>query len=113
MPYKSEKIKLNDTQDRRKKLSEAQRDEIRELYSSGCFSLNNLAQRFCVSKKTILLTVNSESMERVKQYRKEHWKQWQRTGEEWNKVQREHRAYKHELYKAGLLTDENSNFTNS
>lgn len=32
MPYKSEKIPLNEKQDRRRKLTSEQKDEIRELY---------------------------------------------------------------------------------
>ena len=105
MPYKSEKIKLNETQDRRKKLAEKQRSEIKDLYATGGYSLNKLAKMFEVSKKTILLIVNPESAARAKQYRKDNWKEWQRKGEEWNAIQREHRAYKHKLYKAGELQD--------
>lgn len=107
MPYKSEKIKLNETQDRRKKLTENQREEIKELYSTGCYSLNDLAKQYDVSKKTILLIVNKESAERAKEYRKEHWREWQRKGEEWNEIVRKHRAYKQELYKEGKLKEEN------
>ena len=106
MPYKSEKIKLKGLQDRRKRLTDEQREEIKELYGTGCYSLNNLAKRFEVSKKTILLIVNENSAERAKQYRKEHWKEWQRTGEEWNETVRKHRKYKQELYKQGELKDE-------
>ena len=106
MPYKSEKIKLKGLQDRRKRLTDEQREEIKELYRTGCYSLNNLAKRFEVSKKTILLIVNENSAERAKQYRKEHWKEWQRTGEEWNETVRKHRKYKQELYKQGELKDE-------
>lgn len=106
MPYKSEKIKLKGLQDRRKKLTDEQREEIKELYGTGCYSLNGLAQRFNVSKKTILLIVNSDSAEKAKQYRKEHWKEWQRTGEEWNETVRKYRKYKQELYKNGKLKDE-------
>ena len=106
MPYKSEKIKLKGLQDRRKRLTDEQREEIKELYGTGCYSLNNLAKRFEVSKKTILLIVNENSAERAKQYRKEHWKEWQRTGEEWNETVRKHRKYKQELYKEGKLKDE-------
>ena len=105
MPYKSEKIKLKGLQDRRKKLTDEQRIEIRKLYGTGCYSLNGLAKRFEVSKKTILLIVNEDSAERAKQYRKEHWREWQRTGEEWNEIVREHRKYKQELYKEGKLKD--------
>ena len=106
MPYKSEKIKLKGLQDRRKRLTDKQREEIRSLYGTGLYSLNDLAKRFVVSKKTILLIVNNDSAERAKQYRKEHWKEWQRTGEEWNETVREHRKYKQDLYKEGKLTDD-------
>ena len=103
MPYKSEKMHLSESQDRRKKLTAEQKTEIVSLYETGLFSLNQLAKQFEVSKKTILLIVNPESAAKAKQYRKEHWKQWQRTGEEWNAIQREHRTYKQKLYKDGEL----------
>ena len=106
MPYKSEKIKLQGLQDRRKKLTDEQREKIKELYGTGLYSLNDLAKRFEVSKKTILLTVNPESAENAKRYRKENWKEWQRKGEEWNKTVKEHRAYKHQLYKEGKLKED-------
>lgn len=106
MPYKSEKIKLKGLQDRRKKLTDEQREEIKRLYGTGCYSLNGLAKRFEVSKKTILLIVNENSAEKAKQYRKENWREWQRTGEEWNETVREHRKYKQTLYKEGKLKDE-------
>lgn len=106
MPYKSEKIKLNETQDRRKKLTIEQREQIKGLYGTGLYSLNDLAKKFIVSKKTILLIVNPDSADKAKQYRKKHWKDWQRKGEEWNKIQREHRKYKQELYKDGKLKED-------
>ena len=108
MPYKSEKIKLKGLQDRRKRLTDEQRKEIKELYGTGCYSLNGLAKRFEVSKKTILLIVNEESAERAKQYRKEHWREWQRKGEEHNKAINNTRKYKQELYKSGKLKEEDS-----
>lgn len=106
MPYKSEKIKLKGLQDRRKRLTDKQRKEIRELYGTGFYSLNDLAKKFNVSKKTILLIVNSESAEKAKQYRKEHWKDWQRKGEEHNEAIKKTRHYKHQLYKDGKLKEE-------
>lgn len=102
----SEKIKLSEQQDRRKKLMEQDKEKIKDLYSTGLYSLNDLARRFKVSNKTILLTVNPNSAMKAKEYRKEHWRNWQRTGEEWNRIQREHRAYKQELYKQGKLMQE-------
>lgn len=106
MPYKSEKIKLEGLQDRRKRLTDKQKEDIKELYGTGLYSLNDLAKKFGCSKKTVLLIVNPESAEKAKQYRKEHWREWQRKGEEWNETVREHRKYKHELYKEGKLKEE-------
>lgn len=105
MPYKSEKMKLTETQDRRKRLTNGQREEIRELYGTGCYSLNDLAKKYNVSKKTILLIVNKDSAEKARQYRKEHWKEWQRKGEEHNEAIRKTRKYKQELYLKGELKE--------
>lgn len=105
MPYKSEKFKLQGLQDRRKKLTDSQREEIKELYGTGFYSLNDLAKKFNVSKKSILLIVNEESAKRAKQYRKEHWKEWQRKGKEHNEAIKKTRHYKNELYKSGKLKD--------
>lgn len=106
MPYKSEKIKLSGLQDRRKRLTDEQRKEIDILYGTGVYSLNDLAKKFGVSKKTILLIVNKDSAEKAKQYRKDHWRDWQRTGEEWNETVRNYRKYKQELYKDRKLKED-------
>ena len=106
MPYKSEKIKLKGLQDRRKRLTDEQRNEIKKLYETGFYSLNDLAKKFNVSKKTILLIVNSDSAERAKQYRKDHWKDWQRHGKEHNEAINNTRKYKQRLYKNGELKEE-------
>lgn len=110
MPYKSEKIKLKETQDRRKRLTTDQRKEIEELYSTGCYSLNDLAKMYEVSKKTVLLIVNKESAERAKEYRKEHWQEWARKGKEHAEAIKKTRRYKQELYLKGeLIEDETEN----
>lgn len=112
MPYKSEKIKLQGLQDRRKRLTDEQREKIRELYGTGLYSLNGLAKDFKVSKKTILLIVNRDSAEKAKRYRKEHWKEWQRKGEEHNRAIKNTRQYKNRLYKEGKLKEDDSEFAN-
>lgn len=106
MPYKSEKIKLPEKYDRRRKLSSENKEEIKLLYSKGGYSLNGLAKKYGVSKKTILLIVNAKSAKKDRQYRKEHWREWQKKGEEWNAAQREHRSYKQKLYISGVLNEE-------
>lgn len=98
MPYKSEKIRLQGMQDRRRKLTDEQKIEIVRQYRSGYGSLNTLAKHFGVSKKTILILVNPKSAENSKQYIKVHWKDYQHDKEQRNKIMREHRHYKHELY---------------
>lgn len=105
MPYKSEKIKLKGLQDRRKRLTDEQRKEIKKLYETGFYSLNDLAKKFNVSKKSILLIVNKDSAEKAKQYRKDHWKEWQRKGREHNEAINNTRKYKQKLYKEGELKE--------
>ena len=107
MPYKSEKIKLPKELDRRVKLTDKQREEIKDLYGTSSYSLNGLAKQFGVSKKTILLIVNEESAERAKQYRKEHWKEFQSTKEEHREAIKKTRKYKHSLMLEGKLKEEN------
>ena len=107
MPYKSEKIKLPKELDRRVKLTDEQRDTIKELYSTGGYSLNGLAKQFGVSKKTILLIVNEESAERAKQYRKEHWKDFQSPKEKHREAIKKTRHYKQSLMLEGKLKEEN------
>ena len=106
MPYKSEKIKLSETQDRRRKLTTQQRKEIEELYGTGNYSLSKLAEKYNVSKKTILLIVNKESSERAKQYRKEHWRDFKGTKEEHREAIKKTRHYKHQLMLNGELKED-------
>ena len=109
MPYKSEKIKLSETQDRRRRLTTDQQEEIRKLYSTGLYSWRQLAGMFRCSKSRIGQIVNPEREAKCKARIKEHWKDYQQTGEEWNAIQREHRAYKHKLYVEGKLSETKQN----
>ena len=86
MPYKSEKIRLPQKYDRRRKLTDDKKEEIRQQYSTGNISLKNLADKYNVSKKTILLIVNPESKAKSDMRVKEHWRDYQRTTEERNKA---------------------------
>lgn len=103
MPYKSENIKLPQEYDRRRKLMDEQKEVIKHKYSTGLYSLNNLAKEYKVSKKTILLIVNPESKRKSDERIKEHWRDYQPTKEERNKITAEHRRYKQELYKSGKI----------
>ncbi|MFI3329080.1 MAG: hypothetical protein R3Y05_01185 [bacterium] len=104
MPFTSEKIVIANTKhDRRCKLSLEQKEEIKELYSTGRFSLNDLAKRFEVSKKTILLIVNPKSKEKNDNYIKENWKNFQAKKEDRTKAIRETRQHKQKLYIQGEI----------
>ena len=97
MPYKSEKQKLPPELDRRRKLSDSQKDEINHKYATGTYSLNGLAKEYGVSKKTVLLIVNPESKRKNSERIKDHWRDYVPSKEERNAIMREHRAYKHKV----------------
>lgn len=99
MPYKTENKKLPPELDRRRKLSDSQRDEIRHKYSTGFYSLNGLAKEYNVSKKTVLLIVNPESKRKNDERIKGHWRDYSPSKEERNAIMRKHRAYKHKVLK--------------
>lgn len=99
MPYKIEKQKLPPELDRRRKLSDVQKDEIKHKYSTGLYSLNGLAKEYSVSKKTVLLIVNPESKRKNDERIKNHWRDYVPSKEERNAIMREHRAYKHKILK--------------
>lgn len=99
MPYKTEKMKLPPELDRRRKISNEQKEEIKHKYASGLYSLNKLAKEYEVSKKLILITVNSESRRKSEEYIKEHWRDYRPDKAEWAAIMREHRAYKNRVLK--------------
>ena len=103
MPYKSETIKLAPTQDRRRKLTDEQKEEILRIYKSGVCGMRPLADQFGVSRSTIQVIVNPNRAERVKQRNKDHWRDYRPSKEEWAATMREHRHYKQELYVKGEL----------
>lgn len=106
MPFKGEKIKLPPELDRRRKLSDEQKDEIKHKYGTGYYSLSGLAKEYSVSKKTVLLIVNPDSKRKSDQRIKEHWKDYTPSREERNAITREHRQNKQKLYKEGKLKGE-------
>ena len=103
MPYVSERIKLSEVQDRRRKLTEEDKEEIRHRYKIGDGSHRSLAKEYGVSKSCIQILVNPERAKAVSQRIKEHWRDYRPSKEEWAKTMREHRQYKHELYLKGEL----------
>lgn len=105
MPYISEKIRLPEQYDRRRKLTEIQKQEIKTKYETGFYSLNSLAKEYSVSKKTILLIVNPKSKEKNDKRIKDHWRDYVKSKEERNEVIKEHRHYKQSLYIKGKIKE--------
>ena len=104
MPFRSEKIRLPETLDRRVKLTAVQKAEIRHRYLAGGCTLRSLAAEYGVSHKSILLIVNPDSKARNDRRIKEHWKDYQLSREEHAAVIREHRRYKQDLLLNGEIS---------
>ena len=102
MPYKSEHIKLSKEQDRRIKLTDAQRAEIIEIYSQGLIGMRPLAKKYNVSRSLIQTIVNPARAERVKARVKEHWRDYVNR-KNLADATRKLRRYKQELYLKGEL----------
>lgn len=105
MPTKVDKIRLNENQDRRVKLTTKDKEKIVELYNMGTYSLQKLANKYGVSKKLILITVNPLSMEKSKNNSKMNWKKYQQSKEVRVKSNQKTRQYKRELLEKGELKE--------
>ena len=109
MPYKSEKIKLPKELDRRVKLTDEQRKEIKNKYATGLYSQRTLAKEYNVSRRLITFILDEEKQKRNAELLKERKLdgRYKPTKEEWAKTVREHRRYKQELYLKGELKEDN------
>lgn len=107
MPFKSESIKLPKQYDRRIKLTDKQRDEIKEKYASGVYSQRALAREYNVSRRLISFVLNPEKYETAKEQFKERRKdgRYEPDKASRNQIQREHRGYKQRLFKEGKLSE--------
>ena len=103
MPYKSEKLKLPPNKDRRRKLTDDQKEQIRGIYATGVCGMRPLAKQFGVSRTTIQIIVNPKRAEAVKQRTKEHWRDYRPSKEKWAETIREYRHYKQDLFLKGEL----------
>lgn len=107
MPRKSDRTPINNEElDRRVKLTAEDKEEIIALYKGGKGGLSQrgLARRYGVSRSLIQIIVNPERARQVK----ENFKRNQKDGRYYDRKKhteqmREHRQYKKELYKVGLI----------
>lgn len=110
MPSKSERIRIIGTEfDRRKKLNEKSRQKIAQLYNDG-LSQTQIARQFNVDRATVADVLFPERKEKRRQQsieysrkRREHMKNSPTLRQELTDAVRNHRRYKQELYKKGLI----------
>ena len=96
MPYKFESIPVGRENDRRIKLTDEQRDEIRHKYSTGQYSQRQLASEYNVSRRLIVFILYPERQRKVdsaKYYSTEKQRVY---------MQR-HRDHKKKLYEEGKI----------
>lgn len=108
-PYeKAQLIKLEGLLDRRRRLTDKDKEKIRELYATGKYGHRPLARMFHVSRSLIRIVVDPDCAKRVKDRFKEHWKDYakKRTKEMHAAEIRSVRNYKYGLYKAGTIGEE-------
>lgn len=108
-PYeKAQTILLDESLDRRVRLTQKQKEEIRKLYDVGNTSQRKLARMYGVSRSLIQIVVNPERAKSVSDRFKANWRKYaERRGKEYHAAQVRHtRRYKYRLYKDGILKDE-------
>lgn len=103
MPYTSEKISIKNTEyDRRKKINDAQREEIKKLRLSG-LTYREIAEMYKCHRETIINICNPDIAEQKRIADRERRRKRNYTQAEKAAIQREHRAYKHKLHKEGKI----------
>lgn len=109
MPFKSEKIIIDHTEnDKRIKLTDEQREKIREEYSTGLISHRNLAKKYNVNRKTIYNILHpNKYQEQLEKNKEEKHSQKYYDKEKHKEYIKEHRRYKQALYVNGIISEEN------
>ena len=106
MPYKHKEKLIPLEHDRRVKLNDTQRQEIRELYSSGSYSQRGLAKLYGVSRRLIVFIIDPSKHEANVARRKELLKTKSCYDKDKNAAyMRSHRQYKQKLYVENKLVD--------
>ena len=104
MPYKFEtqKLKIPREINRTIKLTEKDKEEIKELYKTGKWSHRTLAEKYNVSKSLIGLVLTPGRYEAVRKRRKEYASEYYHKEKQKEYIRNE-RQYKYELYKKNKL----------
>jgi transposase-like protein len=113
MPYKFEKIPINNEKlDKRVKLTEADKENIKKEYETGTIGINALARKYGVSKRLIQFTLFPERKEQAKKAFAERRKDGRYYDKDKQReYQRKHRSHKKELYDKGHLKEGNNDLS--
>ena len=105
MPYKSEKIIIQGTNfDRRRRLTDSDKIEVKKMYASGNYSYNKIARFYGVSKRLIIFIVNPEKHIKNLEDRRAKGGSKIYYDKDKNTIAiRESRRYKQKLYKEGKI----------
>lgn len=103
---KIDDVKVTKEFDRRRKLTDEQKDEIRKRYEMENTSLQKLADEYSVSKSLILIIVNPERAEAVRETNREYSVNNKVSSKQRAEYMRRHRKYKRELIEQGKLRAE-------
>lgn len=109
MPRKSDNIPINNPKhDKRVKLSDDDKQQIRDEHATGNYSQRALADKWKVSRRSIQFAINPESLEHAKQLYAERRKDGRYYDKDKHtKAVREHRKRKKVLYDEGIIKLEN------
>lgn len=109
MPYTSEKIKIQQTEhDRRIKLTDQQKEEIKKKWVTGLATKRGLARDYGVSPRAIDFLLNPDKLEQNKKLRQERGgTKIYYNKEKHRESMKKTRRYKHELYKENKIQMEN------
>jgi len=104
MPYKCEKIKLDETQDRRIKLLFCQRLAIIKMYETGIYSIRALTKLWKVDRRLIQFIIFPERQEKnIKDRNTRGGSKQYYVKDNNTKAVKDSRRYKQELYLKGEL----------
>ena len=101
---KVDKIKIAGTQyDRRVKLTNDQKADIKMKHEVFAVSYNYLAREYGVSKRLINFICKPESYRVAQDRRKANAERYKVSKDENTRIKKEHRQYKKKLYQKGLI----------
>jgi len=112
MPYKFEtdKLQIPNQFDKRRKLSDEDKHDIKQLYERGSFSQRELARSYGVSRRLIQFIIDPFKHEENLERRKERGGSAQYYDTDKNtQYQKKHRHYKKELFNKNLLEGSKQN----